>query len=559
MADSVGIIPPVPVLMGRFRAVTQAHGFACLSCALTVAIFLAFVPLAARCQEAGEPVTLRGTVRDLQGNPVAAAIVQLQSTDKTQTLSAHSDSQGGYILSGLHQGVYTLRAEMRGYAEATIPSLFLGPEKMKNIDLTLGARTPAPPAQAEFFDQPRFTVAGVTDTTSLGGHGSDTTVRTRETLAQETVALGKIPTGARAGLQPSAATEKLLREKAQRDPGSFDANHQLGAVLIEKGKAREAIAYLERATELNPGDYENAYDLALANADAGYAERARENAQFLLPHHDTAELHHLLADVQERLGKSLDAVHEYQRSVELDPREAYLFDWGAELLLHHAPEPALDAFTRGNSLFPRSVRMLLGLGATLFARGAYDQAVRRICEASDLDPDDAVPYLFLGKMERTESALSSELVERLHRFVTLQPQNVEANYYYAVSLWKARKSAPEAKPKAQIESLLKQAIRIDPKFGAAYLQLGILHFDQRDFPKAISDYQQAIHATPQLEEAHYRLAQAYRQVGKTDEAKAELHLYEQMSKASADHAERERHEIRQFVYTLRDQPVPQSP
>ena len=36
----------------------------------------------------------------------------------------------------------------------------------------------------QFFDQPQFAVAGVTDTTNLGGHGSDTVVRTRETLAK---------------------------------------------------------------------------------------------------------------------------------------------------------------------------------------------------------------------------------------------------------------------------------------------------------------------------------------------------------------------------------------
>jgi hypothetical protein len=58
-----------------------------------------------------------------------------------------------------------------------------------------------------------------------------------------------------------------------------------------------------------------------------------------------------------------------------------------------------------------------------------------------------------------------------------------------------------------------------------------------------------------MEEAHYRLAQAYRQIGEADKAKAELQIYDQMSKESAENSERERHEIRQFVYTLRD-PAP---
>ena len=163
-------------------------------------------------------------------------------------------------------------------------------------------------------------------------------------------------------------------------------------------RAREAISYLERARELNPTDYENSYELALANEHAGNYERTREDAVVLIAHHDTAELHHLLGDVQEKLGNSLEAVREYQRAAELDPREPYVFDWGSELLLHHAPEPAVEVFTKGSRLFPNSARMLIGLGAAWFARGSFDQAVDRICEASDLNPADPIPYLFLGRL-----------------------------------------------------------------------------------------------------------------------------------------------------------------
>ncbi len=274
---------------------------------------------------------------------------------------------------------------------------------------------------------------------------------------------------------------------------------------------------------------------------------------------DKAELHHLLGDVQEKLGNSLEAVREYQRASEMDASEAYLFDWGSELLLHHAPEPALQVFTRGNHLFPGSVRMLIGLGAAWFARGSYDQAVQRICEASDLNPNDSIPYLFLGKMQSAESTPSEEVVEKLHRFVTLHPENADANYYYAVGLWKLRKEQQDTARAAQVESLLRNAIHLDPKFGAAYLQLGILDSERKNYPRAISEYQQAIQADPQMQEAHYRLAQAYRQTGDLAKSEAELQIYDRIAKESAQKAERERHEIRQFVYTLRDQPPPQLP
>jgi len=276
----------------------------------------------------------------------------------------------------------------------------------------------------------------------------------------------------------------------------------------------------------------------------------------LLITHDEADLHHLLADVDEKLGDSLEAVRQYQRAAELDPSESHLFDWGAELLLHHAPEPAMEVFSRGNRLFPRSARMILGLGAASFARGDYEEAVQRICRASDLNTNDSVPYQFLGKIEEAENQANPDLVEKLHRYVTLQPKSADANYYYALGLWKLRNAAHDKGSVTEVESLLKIALQINPRHAAALLQLGIVHAEQGAYKEAISDYRRALDADPGMEEAHYRLAQAYRQIGNTDEAKEELRLYSQSAKESEQKQDRERHQIKQFVYTLRDQSAP---
>src|SRR5438105_49892 len=157
------------------------------------------------------------------------------------------------------------------------------------------------------------------------------------------------------------------------------------------------------------------------------------------------------------------------------------FDWGAELLVHHAVEPAIEVFTKGHRLFPDSARMLVGLGVSWYARGSYEQAALRLCEASDLNPGDPNPYLFLGKIQSVETAQSKGLVERLQRFARLQPENAMANYYYALSLWKQRKNLDDTETLAQVESLLQKSVRVDPKLGSAYLQLGILYSDRKDF------------------------------------------------------------------------------
>jgi len=162
-------------------------------------------------------------------------------------------------------------------------------------------------------------------------------------------------------------------------------------------------------------------------------------------------------------------------------------------------------------------------------------------------------------MLRADTAPSDEVVQRLHRFVTLQPQNADANYYYAVVLGKLREGPQDKDRKAQAESYLNTTLRLDPKYAAAHLQLGIFHSEQGNYESAVSDYRRAVELDPQLEQAHYRLAQAYRKLGEADKAAEEVRLYEQLAKESVQKAERERHEIRQFVYTLRDGPLAKQP
>jgi tetratricopeptide (TPR) repeat protein len=547
--------------------------------------FLTVIALLPAVPACGEPIqqqsvqgpppasaTLRGSVRDPHGHPVSAASVYLSVKTGTQTLTTRTDSEGNYHFSPLGEGVYTLRAQRAGYDDATFGPCVLGPNESKSIDLALkpaagftlpdGSLGTSEAEQPQFFDEPEFTVAGVTEAMNPGGHGSDTILRTTETLAKETASLSVTAVSKPPvydSLSPSTAEEESLRKAAGHEPGDFEANRRIGVLLVEDGKAREALRYLNRASQLNPSDYDTAYELAVAYADAGQHEQARMQARTLVNRQNKsgqhqAALHHLLGDLEEKLGNPLEAVREYQRAAELDSSEPNFFDWGTDLLMHRAYEPAIEVFTKGNRLFPHSVRMLAGLGAAWYARGSYDLAAQRLCEASDLNPDDPNPYLFLGKMQSVRTTQSECLVERLGRFVRLQPENALANYYYALSLWIRHESLGSAEKLAEVESLLEKAVHLDPKFGAAYLQLGILYSERGDSAVAIAAYQKATDANPGLEEAHYRLGEAYSRAGEKLKAGAELQLYGQLSKERAEEAERERREIQQFVYTLRDRP-----
>ena len=548
--------------MCRLCLTVQQSGFISASRVASgvLAVIAMLMPAMIQAQGSSASATLQGAVRDSKARPVAGATVYLQVKDGAETVSARSDAAGNYRFSGLRGGVYMLRVEAQGHGQSTFGPCVLGPKEAKQLDLTLEAG-----GAPEFFDEPQFTVAGVTDGTNLGGHGSNAVVRTKESLARDIASLSASGSRQPSGVVPPSAAdpdESSLRATADREPGNFDANHRLGKLLVAGGKASQALTYLERASQLEPGNYENAYLLALAYADAGQYQRARANAQALLKvqekpgQKDEAELHHLLGDIEEKSGNPLEAVRQYQKAAELDPSEPYFFDWGSELLLHRAVEPAIEVFNKGNRLFPHSARMLVALGVAWYSNGSYDQAAQRLCEASDLNPDDPKAYLFLGKIQSVETTQSECSTERLARFAKLQPENALANYYYAVNLWKRRKGPNDAESLAQVESLLTKAVALDSRLGIGYLQLGVLYSERGDFPRAVMSYQEAIKVNPELEAAHYRLAQVYKRTGDKVGAEQELQLYNQISKKKDEAVERERRESRQFVYRLQ---VPGSP
>jgi tetratricopeptide (TPR) repeat protein len=201
---------------------------------------------------------------------------------------------------------------------------------------------------------------------------------------------------------------------------------------------------------------------------------------------------------------------------------------------------------------------------TWYARGFYDRAAQCLVTASDLAPDNPTPYLFLGKMQSVLTFPTEGVAERLARFAQLQPENAPANYYYAVSLWKQSAGAADSSTEisARVESLLLKAVQLDPKFGAAYLQLGILYSRHGEFPRAIPAYQKAIAVSPEsddiAEEAHYRLSQAYQRIGDKINAKLELEFHNQLDKKTKEQIESERRSIQEFVISLQQKdPTPQ--
>jgi Flp pilus assembly protein TadD len=401
---------------------------------------------------------VEGTVRDAAGKPVSGAfVIAVKARTPSKQDTAISRADGTYCFPALRAGNYTVWAQKSGSPDSNPRKLLVVGGDSTQLDLVVG-----PADQMSFSDSPNFTVAGVTDWTAVGGHGSDSILRTSEDLARETMA--------------------LKAQGADSNSGGNDADR-----------------------------------------------------------------HRMAGELDEKAGDPLAAVQQYQQAVRLDPSEENYFAWGSELLLHRAVWQAAEVFRSGVRAHPKSARLLTGLGTALFAGARYDEAARSLCEAADLHPTNAEPYLFMGRVELAAPTALPCIEPKLAQFVQRNPDNSLANYFYAMALLKRQEHSADKAALEQVKTLLTKAVSLDAKCSAGYLQLGILAASRHDYEKAIQLYGKAIDADPQSGEAHYRLGVAYDHAGEREKAAREFQLHDEIEKRQAAAIERERRDVKQFV------------
>lgn len=548
----------------RLASAARLHASGRIFAGIVPLIIVSISPVIA--QQSSSPqldgASIQGVVLNVDGTPADNAEVHLHRKDVAGSFETRTNTAGSFTFAALPQGSYLLNAEKPGSRSPITAISLSSADHPAKISLTLQNRqAPNPPhaptstssAPMEFADKPNFTVAGVTDWTAVGGHGSDSSLRTSEALTRETLTLK--PDGkSAAGPTDANESEASLGAALAAAPGNFDANHRLGDFYLHQGRFQESVPLLERASQIDSGNDRNQYDLALACQGVGDYKHAHAIVTEMLVHQDDADLHRLAGELDEKLGDPLAAVREYEQAARRDPSEQNYFEWGSELLLHRAVWQALEVFRKGAEAYPQSGRMLTALGAALFAGARYDAAALRLCEASDLNPADPKPYIFMGKIEIAAPNPLPCIQAKLGRFVQQQPTSASANYLYAMAVLKNHQESASPQATQQAEALLQKAVALDSKCADAYLQLGILSSSRGDFGKAIGFYNQAIAADPQLSESYYRLGVAYDRTGDQAKAREEFQLHDAIEKKEAEVIENQRKEIKQFL-VVQSEPV----
>ncbi len=225
--------------------------------------------------------------------------------------------------------------------------------------------------------------------------------------------------------QLEQAMERYV-EVLQSDPENADALYYVAVVACQGGEYEEGIKLARRAISIGPPQ---------------------------------ARLHNLLGQALYRQGERLEAIKNYDRAIALDPNFADAHGNRANVLADAGfPDEALKSFDRALALKPDSAIDWLNRGALLQALGRHQEALASFQKAVTSAPDLAEAQVNRG------------------------------NALKDLGQFDAGAGKPDSTRFDEADAAYSEAIKIDPKFDAAFLGRGLLRLLRGDWERGFADY-----------------------------------------------------------------------
>jgi tetratricopeptide (TPR) repeat protein len=214
-----------------------------------------------------------------------------------------------------------------------------------------------------------------------------------------------------------------------------------------------------------------------------------------------------------------EALNSIRRALELAPQNpSYAYNHG--LILFEARDfmAAKQVFLSALTRFGPNVRLLSGLGETLLRLNEFDEAEKRLRQAAELEPSNAVPrvvaarlYYAIGDRENFRAAAE--------RALSLDPENGEACYYYGLLL------IEQAGKPAEGARYIQKSIERDPRFIEGWRAWARILAGQERWGEAARSYERALALDPTDAQSLFLLSRAYRKLGQEQKADEALVRY----------------------------------
>jgi tetratricopeptide (TPR) repeat protein len=242
-----------------------------------------------------------------------------------------------------------------------------------------------------------------------------------------------------------------------RDSSEALACHHRGLELLESQQAPLAIAELERAVALEPG-----------------------NAEFLKS----------LGNAQKAAGKLDDAIASYRRSLDITPDYLpSLYNLAVTLRETGNAGEAEQRFRRLRELEPNDVDTLFHLGGLLAARSQFVESAAVYRDALRLTPDNPYLWLALGRVTQGMPGQLEESIRCLQKAIELYPDLADAHYGLGLARSKLGMIG------AAVASY-RRALELEPNAVSTLNDLGNILQDEGRLDEAIALYRSALAVAP---------------------------------------------------------------
>ncbi len=412
---------------------------------------------------AAEPrpaIIVSGSVRNSTGEPVPDVSVFFEEKATAAAVETKTKPDGSFSFLTFRAGTYSVRAEKAGMSTPVTASLHLSLGEKKQINLVLETSKEVPAASSgpsktnssaaamQFDDKPNFTVAGVTDWTNVGGHGSDTKLRTSESLARETAAL-------------KSSSPAETSAPAAESPSTADSHRLAGDRAERSGDPLAAVREYEEAARLNPSE-ENYFawgtELLLHRAIKPAAEVFEKGTT---AHPKSARMLAGLGAAVYASGSYDDAASRLCAAADLQPADPtpYLFLGKME---KSAPDPlpcAAEKLARFAHDQPTNALANYYYAVSLWKRGrgsadsaSLQQIEALLQKAVAADPKLDEGFVRLGVVYAAKGN-SQQAISAYKKAIDANPQSGEAHYRLALAY---KRAGEEEKSELEMQ-LYKQA------------------------------------------------------------------------------------------------------
>lgn len=286
----------------------------------------------------------------------------------------------------------------------------------------------------------------------------------------------------------SKEAEALYRSFLEHDPDSAEANHNLGLIVMERGRHGAAVAYFCHAARLQPELLEAHLNLGEAFARAGFEAEAEESfrrATSLAG--SSARPHVSLANLLSNRGRLEEAERSYREAIRIDPQFCDAYNNLSNLLRQQdRRDEALAMLHRALEIDPNYVRAHNNAGNILRDLDRLEEAVASYREAVRIAPDFALAHFNLGNALRDVGRMPEAAASFL-RAIELNPAHADAYRHLAQV---ADLALDDVLVAVMEEKLRNPRVRNDDKMHFAFA-LGLVYDKHGDYDRAFTYFHTA--------------------------------------------------------------------